>query len=83
MSRCGEFNIFISKNGGTSLKITIFSFFEKHSPTCENFTFAHIGTHPFMGKFHKELGESKKGHFRKGSKELGPMKLSIPIGQEF
>jgi len=33
---------------------------------------------PFMEKFQKELGESKKGHFRKG-----PMKLSIPIGQEF
>jgi hypothetical protein len=38
---------------------------------------------PFMKKFRKELGESKKGHFKKGSKEQGPMKLSIPIGQEF
>jgi len=36
-----------------------------------------------MEKFCKELGESTKGHFRKGSKEQGPMKLSIPIGQEF
>jgi len=61
-----------------SLKITIFPVFEKHSPTCENFTFAHIEMDPFMEKFQKELGESKKGHFRKG-----PMKLSIPIGQEF
>jgi len=40
-----------------SLKITHFSVFEKHSPTCENFTFAHIGMDPFMEKFCKELGE--------------------------
>jgi hypothetical protein len=46
-----------------TLKITIFSFFEKHFPTSENFTFAHIGMDPL----HKELGESKKGHCRKGS----------------
>jgi len=38
---------------------------------------------PFMEKFRVELRESKKGHFKKGSKEQGPMKLSIPIGQEF
>jgi hypothetical protein len=43
-----------------SLKITLFSFFLKHSQTCENFTFAHIGMDPFMEKFRKELGESKK-----------------------
>jgi len=48
------------------LKITIFSFFEKHLPTCENFTFAHIGMDPFMEKFHKELRESEKGHFGNG-----------------
>jgi hypothetical protein len=36
-----------------------------------------------MEKFRKELGESKKGHLRKGSKQQGPMKLSILIGQEF
>jgi hypothetical protein len=40
-----------------ALKITIFSVSEKHSPTCENFTFAHIGMDPFMEKFCKELGE--------------------------
>jgi hypothetical protein len=51
-----------------SLKITLFSFFGKHSPTCENFTFAHIGMDPFMEKFRKELGESKKVTLEKGPK---------------
>jgi hypothetical protein len=65
------------------VKITIYSIFEKHSSTCENFTFGHIGMDPFMEKFCKKFGESKKGQFRKGSKEQVPMKLSILIGQDF
>jgi hypothetical protein len=51
-----------------SLKITNLSFFEKHSPTCENFTFAHIGMDLFMEKFGKEYGESKNVTLEKGPK---------------
>jgi hypothetical protein len=50
-----------------SLKITIFSYFEKHLPGSENFTFAHIA----MDSFGKRLGEPKKGYCRKVSKSRG------------
>jgi hypothetical protein len=38
---------------------------------------------PFMEKFRKELGESKKGHFRKGSKEQGQWNWAFLLVKSF
>jgi len=63
------------------LKITILSFFEKHSPTCENFTFAHIGLNPFMEKFHKELESLKRVTLEKGPMVKSFKLVSRPLDE--